>query len=112
MNRSETLKAAEQCVCGDREEDYGNPENNFARIAALWSAYKGQTFTALDVAMMMVLLKVARIAGGRFKDDSFVDGAGYFSCAAEIASMDQKAERIVGIGDGLYVGVDNAVRLG
>ncbi len=109
MNRSETLKAAEQCVCGDREEDYGNPENNFSRIAALWSAYKEQEFTALDVAMMMVLLKVARIAGGRTKEDSFIDLAGYAACAGEIAT---NKERLIGIGDGLYVGCDGAVTSG
>ena len=37
--RKEILKAAEKCVCGDREQDYGSPEDNFARIAKLWSVY-------------------------------------------------------------------------
>lgn len=36
MNRLDTLKAAAECVCGSREEDYGSPEDNFAVIAALW----------------------------------------------------------------------------
>ena len=39
MNRLDTLKAAAECVCGSREEDYGSPEDNFAVIAALWTAY-------------------------------------------------------------------------
>ena len=26
MNRLDTLKAAAECVCGSREEDYGSPE--------------------------------------------------------------------------------------
>ena len=40
-------------------------------------------YTSIDVAMMMALLKVARIkAGGT--DDSFVDLAGYAACGAEI----------------------------
>ena len=38
MNRLDTLKAAAECVCGSREEDYGSPEDNFAVIAALWLA--------------------------------------------------------------------------
>ena len=38
MNRKEILEAAAKCVCGDREQDYGSPENNFAIIARLWSA--------------------------------------------------------------------------
>jgi len=112
MNRSETLKAAEQCVCGDREEDYGNPENNFARIAALWSAYKGQAFTALDVAMMMALLKIARVASGRIKEDNFVDLAGYAACAGEIAGGEQRTEKIIGIGDGLYICSDGTMIMG
>ena len=38
-----------------------------------------------DVAIMMALLKVARC---KYSDkiDSFVDGAGYFACAAEVAT--------------------------
>ena len=26
MTRKEILEAAEKCVCGDREQDYGSPE--------------------------------------------------------------------------------------
>lgn len=29
MTRSELLHAAEVCVCGQREEDYGTPEDSF-----------------------------------------------------------------------------------
>lgn len=36
MNRLDTPnKAAAECVCGSREEDYGSPEDNFAVIAGL-----------------------------------------------------------------------------
>ena len=86
MNRPEILDAAKMCVCGQREQDYGSPENNFQIIADLWSAYYGQKFTALDVAMMMTLLKVGRIRSGTATNDSFVDAAGYIACGGEIAS--------------------------
>lgn len=43
--------------------------------------------TAKDVAAMMGLLKVARIATG-FNPDSFVDLAGYAACAGEIATKE------------------------
>lgn len=33
MKRDEILKEAEKCICGQREQDYGQPENNFADIA-------------------------------------------------------------------------------
>lgn len=85
MKRAECLEKAKDCVCGQREQDYGNPEYNFGVIAKFWSTYKGIEFTAGDVAMMMALLKVARIRTGTGTSDSFVDLAGYAACAAEIA---------------------------
>ena len=42
--------------------------------------------SALDVSMMMSLLKVARIATGRPKADNFIDLAGYAACGGEIAT--------------------------
>lgn len=84
MKRAEILHNAEICVCGKREQDYGSPENNFQMIANLWSAYKSVNFTAADVAMMMALLKIARIGTGTGTEDSFVDLAGYAACGGEI----------------------------
>lgn len=82
--RKRVLAEAEKCVCGQREHDYGVPEDNFGRIANLWSAYMGVEFTPVDVSMMMVMLKAARIKSGGGTMDSFVDGCGYFSCGGEI----------------------------
>ena len=39
MTRKEILAAAEKCVCGDREQDYGTPENSFRLIAEFWHTY-------------------------------------------------------------------------
>ena len=39
MTRSEILRAAEVCVCGQREEDYGTPEDSFRVIGELWETY-------------------------------------------------------------------------
>lgn len=85
MKRAEILEAARVCVCGEREQDYGTPEDSFALIGKLWAAYMGVPFTPKDVAMLMALLKVARIKAGD-KADSFVDLAGYAACAGEIAT--------------------------
>lgn len=89
MNRLDTLKAAAECVCGSREEDYGSPEDNFAVIAGLWTAYTGTDVTPKDVAMMMALLKIARAKAGS-KPDTYVDLAGYAACGAEISARDPK----------------------
>ena len=86
MTRAETLDKAKENVCGHREQDYGSPEDSFQSIAALWTAYKNVEFTATDIAMMMALLKIARIKTGTATEDSFVDLAGYAACGAEIAT--------------------------
>lgn len=93
MIRSEILRAAEECVCSSRQADYGPVENNFSTIAQLWTAYKGLTFTAVDVAAMLALLKIARIASGHAKADNWIDLAGYAACGGEIQSAaDNPAE--------------------
>lgn len=91
MKRKEILDTATSYVTSDRETQYGSPEDNFSIIAALWDAYLiGNTdvrhLTAEDVAIMMCLLKVARIASGQKKDDNYIDLAGYAACAGEIAT--------------------------
>lgn len=83
-DRETCLLLAKECVCGQREQDYGTPEDNFGAIAHLWSEYIGKKITPVDVAMMMVLLKTARIKNGGGTEDSFVDLAGYAACAYEI----------------------------
>lgn len=84
MTRSEILKKAEECVCGQREQDYGSPERNFETIAGMWTIYTGHAISALDVAMMMCLLKIARVKNGGGSGDSYVDLAGYAACGGEI----------------------------
>ena len=93
MNRPEILEAARKCVCGEREQEYGTPENNFTLIANLWTAYTGDYYSAVDVAMMMALLKIARVKAGTGTADSFVDLAGYAACAGELAERTESSER-------------------
>ena len=33
MTREEFLEAAKKCICGDRDKQYGKPEDNFQRVA-------------------------------------------------------------------------------
>ena len=90
MTRNDILTKAGACVSGDRESDYGSPEQNFQRIASFWSTYLGfeckAAITAKDVAAMLSLVKIARIASGHAKDDNWVDLAGYAACGGEIES--------------------------
>lgn len=91
--RKKVLDAAIGCVCQDREGQYGSPENSFNEIAKLWSVWLSMKVTAKDVAIMMALLKVARIKTGHFKEDSYIDACGYLACGAEIQKMDDDKDK-------------------
>ena len=91
MTRKEVLVSANRCVCGNREQDYGSPENNFLTIANLWIDYLSAKEEVLDiqprdVAAMLCLLKIARIASGHAKEDNWIDLAGYAACGGELES--------------------------
>lgn len=90
MTRSEILEAARKCVCGEREQDYGTPEDNFNLIAALWGAYTGHSYSEIDVSMMMAMVKAARIKTGTGTADSYIDLAGYAACGGEIATKGRR----------------------
>lgn len=84
-DREKCLREACEIVNGARNQTYGNVEENFDRIASLWSIYLDTAVTPIDVAMMMVLLKTARVStGGVSHYDNYVDVAGYAACAYEI----------------------------
>lgn len=88
-NRKECLDTANSIVHADRQNDYGSPEDNFKTVATYWNNYlmscKG-VIKPEDVAVMLLLLKVARIATSPAKDDNWIDIAGYASCGCEIAT--------------------------
>lgn len=95
MTRKEILDTALKCVNGERDEQYGNPENNFQTIANFWMTYLNARNSSNafdvdispdDVAAMLALLKISRIASGQAKDDNWVDLAGYAACGGEIQS--------------------------
>ena len=87
VTRSSILSTARSYITRDRQADHGDAEDNFSRIAGYWSLHTGTTLTATDVAVMMALLKVARIKQNPQHVDNWVDGAGYFACGGEIANQ-------------------------
>ena len=96
MTRQDILREANRCVSGDREQDYGSPEQNFRTIALLWSVYiqrLGRGYLEdRDVAAMLALLKIARIASGHAKADNWIDLAGYAACGGEIESGSKEVQ--------------------
>jgi len=71
-------------VLGAREKNYDNPRPNFQRIADYWTTYLGIPILPEQVAIMMILMKVAR---EQFKhtEDNLTDAIGYAVCALRIA---------------------------
>ena len=91
MKRDDVLNKAGELINGDRKEDYGDAYLNHMRIAEFWNNYlETETkITPTDVAMMMLLVKVARLMN-TYKEDSFVDICGYAALAGEMSRADVK----------------------
>lgn len=91
--REEILEEAKRLIVSDREDQYGPPVENFKNIADLWNIRfqkkLKEPLTGSDVAVAMLLLKIARDIHG-FKEDSAVDGAAYAALYAEVAIALQK----------------------
>ena len=86
MTREELLTKAIEIVKGARQEHYGTPEDNFRTISDLWTVYLGKAIYPQDVAILMVLMKVARLKADNKHDDSWLDIAGYAACGSEIVN--------------------------
>lgn len=82
--RTRVLAAAMDLVNGQRESDYGTPQESFTRIADMWTAYLGYKVTGRDVCIMMGLLKAGRLSNGHHQD-SAIDASAYFALSAEVA---------------------------
>ncbi len=90
MSRKELLEETIEAVCGDRNVQYGDPNDDFKTTAALWTLYVTRkkakhpeqefAFDAEDVAVMMILLKVSRLSWSHEKKDNWLDIAGYAAC--------------------------------
>lgn len=84
MTREELLEQIKKCILNDRQNTYGKPEDNFQRIADFWNIYLHNgdaVITKNDVAVMMSLLKIARIMSSPNHIDNYIDGAGYLTIA-------------------------------
>lgn len=86
MKRADVLDTAKLYVTKDRAADHGNMEDNFSTIARYWTIHLGVPVTAADVAVMMTLLKVARIRSNLAHEDNWVDACGYMACGGELAT--------------------------
>lgn len=86
FEKQSVLEEAHTIIYGDREKTYGHPSKNLQTIADMWTAYVHSAsngalvdleFSPEDVAVMMILLKAARLANNSKHRDSVVDICGY-----------------------------------
>ena len=61
----------------ERAEVYGPPEHSFSSLQVFWSRVLGQEISLARVALLLALLKIARLAWGEPQPDSWIDLAGY-----------------------------------
>jgi hypothetical protein len=95
-----------EIVSKKREDEYGSPEKLHAMIAEAWTIWlrgprrrarvdlrrdflEEKDLTSFDVPIMMILLKVCRLAcapGGANVDDTIMDIAGYAKIANDLST--------------------------
>lgn len=95
------LEEAVEITGGARAVTYGDKRKNHENIAGLWNAWLkrklrvGEDLTARDVAVLMGLMKAARMMQGKGTLDSYVDAAAYFAMAGELDSAEAVADKVV-----------------
>lgn len=105
-HRAKLLVEAAEIITKDRNKSYGEPDEDFQRIAAIASAMgfralktversDGDTsefvpLTGSDVARFMIALKLSRLAWNPTHRDSWLDTAGYAACGYETAKLEEE----------------------
>lgn len=84
--RSVFAQKAEEVVYGDREETYDDPNQNFRKIAQVWSGILGIQIKPSQVGLMMVGLKLVR-ENHKHQDDNLIDAHGYLMCTERILAQ-------------------------
>lgn len=84
--RGQLLLDAKRITEQDREADYGSPAKNFGDIACAWPLILGTNITADQVALMMLQLKVMRLAHDPSNRDSWLDAAAYAAIGHEVST--------------------------
>lgn len=85
FTRTHILDTAAELTYKTRDAEYGSASQNFKDIADLWSSYLDHTVSVVDVAIMMNLLKVARLKRNPQHRDSWIDGCGYLALGGELS---------------------------
>lgn len=78
------LAEAAEIVAGPRQDAYGHPADDYAKVIAIFHALTGVSLTLEQAILFMVSVKFARlrtnIDANRWHHDSLVDAIGYLAC--------------------------------
>lgn len=77
----------------DRSTVYGDMQDTFDRVAKMASVMLGKEITAYECSLIMMALKMSRIASTKDHHDSYVDLIAYTGFAAELANKDNRAKK-------------------
>ncbi len=85
--RGKILETALNLTEGDRNKTYGSPRTNLQILASLINAYTNgrPELNEVDMAIVMCLTKISRIAVNQNHEDNYVDLAAYAAIAGELA---------------------------
>jgi len=93
--RSEILDTAKEYVTKDRAATHGDMESNLTTIAELWGVYLERHVDPSDVAVMMTMLKIARIKSNPRNADNWLDACGYMACGGELSADKPELDPVV-----------------
>lgn len=110
-DRKLVLDNASQAVLHQRNKSYGEPDEDFQRIARIASAMGfrftsdgfNRELTGADVALFMIALKTSRLTWSPSHQDSWTDIAGYAACGFETARLEEERRKPWNIGPGEVV---------
>lgn len=93
--RTDLLKEADALINGDRNVSYGDPNDDFRKTADMWDIYlkaiyrDRDSLKPHDVAVLLMMLKISRIAWSPDKRDNWADLAGYAACGWDCVDSDR-----------------------
>lgn len=85
--RSQMLDDVKAIITGARQSDYGDPNENFRRIADIFQGATDRDFSNVEVVLFNIAQKLARLAESPCHADSWRDIAGYAALGYEITRV-------------------------
>jgi hypothetical protein len=86
MTNAKQILSTSIDIIGSRAEEYGDASQSFSRASTIASTMLDKTITAYDVSIVLMAVKMARIAQNKTHMDSYVDLAAYTGFAAQFSN--------------------------